>query len=577
MNVGRYAQQFVKGLQGAGENLQVAACCKHFLANSLEHWKEYSRHSFDARISEEDLRNYYLPPFEQCVQAGVVGIMCSYNAVNGVPACHNRDLLKALLREEWQFDGYIVTDCGALQDTISGHHYVADEVEASVKAVEATVNVNCGRVFGKGLAQAYDKGLLTASQIQNSFRQMARIQFSLGLFNSKQTHPQDDIAMVGSHEALALEAAQQAIVLLKNSNGILPINPDQRVVVIGPHAQGREVFLSNYHGDRCCSTDGNACYDCIPSPTEAIQKHSRQHVDFVLGCNVTGTDRNEIEEAVLAAETADVVILTVGLDHSQEGEELDRVDIRLPGLQEEVINEVLEVASEKTILVLIHGGAVALGESIISTAPAILSASYGGQAASEALASVLYGEYNPSGKLSATMYPASFVEDLPMTEMGLQVGVGRTYMYYRRTPEFSFGDGLSYSTWSLDWGESYEPKRLMLGSSEEIQIELNVTNEGPRDGSQSVLLFWRPLSSDLGTLRQKLADFAGTDVLKAGESQELSFTITEETFALWNDEQKALSAVPGLYWLEAQAAGRARLEVLVEILSPELEMSATDE
>lgn len=491
--------------------------------------------------------------------------MCSYNAVNGVASCHNQYLLKDLLRGEWQFDGYVVTDCGALNDTITGHKDSIDEVEASAKAVQATVDVNCGRIYGLGLLKAYKGGWLEASEITESFHRLARIQFNLGLFDSKESDPDQDMATVGSHDTLALEAAQQSIVLLQNKKNLLPLDSSLKVAVIGPHAFGRSVFLSNYHGDRCCGSGGKPCYDCIEAPAEAIQRYSTELVEAVVGCDVSGTKLNEIEKAVAAAIKADVVILTVGLDQTQEGEERDRVETRLPGLQEQLVKAVLEVASEKTILTLIHGGALALGKDIIGMAPTILSSSYGGQAASKALTSVFYGEYNPTGKLSATMYPPSFVDDLPLTEMGLQVGVGRTYMYYKGEPEFQFGHGLSYSTWSLEWADADNEGFLKLAPTKTIEVTLNVTNEGPLDGSQSILLFWRPISSSQSSLQRKLADFAGTSLLKAGDSQLVTMTISADAFAVWDENRKTLEAVPGMYSLEARAAGPTQITRQIEI------------
>jgi beta-D-xylosidase 4 len=532
------------------DQLQVAACCKHFVGNSLENWMGHTRHNFDARISEADLHNYYYRPFQECVQAGAVGVMCSYNAVNGSPACLNDDLLKKTLREKWAFDGYLVTDCGALADTITGHGAAKDPVDSSAKAKNASVDVNCGDVFRNGLLQAYQEGLVQESTITDSFRRLARIQFRLGLFDEKKYQPGRAIKTVGSHDSLALEAALQSIVLLKHQEGILPIDPNQRIAVIGPHVFGREVFLSNYHGDVCPNSDSN--YTCIESPVEALSKIAHNPINATLGCHVADTDLNEIDKAVDSAKQADRVVLLVGLDQTQEREEKDRTETSLPGLQQELVHAILRVASEKTIIVLVHGGAISLGDDTIDEAPAILSASYGGQLASRALAQVLFGRYNPTGKLAATMYRASYVDEIPLTEMGLNVGVGRTHMYYTGSPEFVFGHGLSYSNWGIEWNQAESRFRLDATTRSSLKVDINVTNLGPTKGSQNVLLFWRPGESS--RVRQMLAGFQGTSLLDVGKSEVLEFKIDYQTFAMWQENIGSSITVAGMYELEARAS-----------------------
>jgi beta-D-xylosidase 4 len=559
---GIYAKAFVQGLQGSNNNdengrIQVAAACKHFVANSLEDWQGHSRHNFDAHISLQDLHTYYLAPFQACVQANAQGVMCSYNAVNGIPSCTNEWLLKDILRDAYNFTGYLVTDCGALDDVVRGHHYAIDAAQASALAMNATVDVNCGNgeYYPEGLLQAYCDGWVEASTIQASFARLATIQFRLGLFDAKDYHPDDDIGVVGSHDDLALEAALQSIVLLQNRDGLLPLSSNHpRLALIGPHIHAREVLLSNYHGSKCGCGDDSDTYNCIDTPLQALQKKTQHTIRGVQGCHVSGNDLDEIDLATQAAQDADVVILIVGLDQSQESEGRDRNETTLPGLQIELIQSVLQVASTKTILVVISGGAVALGQNILDQTPAILSAPYGGQAASQALAQVLFGDYNPTGKLAATMYPPSFVDDLPLTEMGLQVGVGRTHMYYQGTPEFAFGYGLSYSKWHLEWADHEHKLDLALwDTGPPIKVEVRVANTGPLEGSQTVLFFWRPISHRKA-INQKLIGFQGTRRLEVGQEEVLTFQIQPTDFALWSDTRNATVVSSGTYQLEARAS-----------------------
>ena len=277
--------------------LRIAACCKHFIANSLENWHNHTRHNFDAQISDEDLHDYYFRPFQECVQARAAGVMCSYNALNGIPTCLSENLLNQTLRQSWGFDGYLVTDCWALEDTITGHKAAKDEEEASTMAKAATVDLNCGDTFEMGLLQAFQNGHVSNSNINSSFRRLAKIQFRLGLFAAlKKYEPQQDIELVGSHGNVAIEAALQSIILLKNGNKMLPLNADQKVVLVGPHVFGRSVFLSNYHGDVCLpNSTEHKSVACIESPVEALSKISNHPVEATRGCKVADTDLNEID------------------------------------------------------------------------------------------------------------------------------------------------------------------------------------------------------------------------------------------------------------------------------------------
>jgi len=573
---GQYSAAFVKGLQGTGTKLQMGACCKHFIANSLEGRPgvNFSRYNFDARIDDADLNDYYLPPFRDCVKEAI-GVMCSYNALNGVPTCANEWLLKTKLREEWNFTGYIVSDCGALACIYNDHHYAKDSIEAAAQSKNASVDINCGNgvVYPEGLLGAYGSNLVEEATIRNSFTRMARLQFQLGLFDPKDFDPNNDIATVGSHSDLALEAALQSIVLLQSKNNLLPLNPNKNIAVIGPHINASGALLSNYHGDACgCSkvqqkrckktpTEeflGMPCgslqgADCIETPYQALAKKSNLPVVGVKGCLVDGYDFNQIEDATKVAKNSEAVILLMGLDQSQESEGLDRNQTFLPGLQQELIQAVLNVASDKTILVLIHGGSVTLGQFVLDHASAIVSASYGGEAASQALASVLYGEYNPTGKLAATMYPPSFMNEMQIQEMGLRVGVGRTHLYYKGKPEFPFGHGLSYSAWGLEWGDNEARSSLELSDSDPmLRTTIRVKNNGPKRGRQTVLMFWRPHSS-LG-IQQKLIGFQGTQDLKVGEEEVLEFALDINDFKVWDDGKKGMDTLAGTHLLEVRAS-----------------------
>ena len=438
--------------------------------------------------------------------------------------------------------------------------------------------------------------------INESFQRMVRIQFRLGLFDStkKSTeNPDADIASIDSpeHRQLALEAALQSIVLLQNTNNLLPLDNNKKsLAIIGPHIEARGALMGNYHGAKCgCRSDGgiNKDFSCVESPLQAIKRKMKfpDQIKSIKGCNVADESITDIEKATELAPNSDAVILLLGLDQFQEGEGHDRNETTLPGLQPKLMESILDVAGVKTIIVLIHGGAISLGDAR-DKAGAILSTGYGGQAGSSAIASVLFGEYNPTGKLAATVYPPSFVHELPLTEMGLRVGVGRTYMYYTGKAEFSFGHGLSYSKWKLDWvndindngssGSETVPA-LKLQDFTPTQFHVSVKNLGPHTpgGSQTVLLFWRPFNDiendeqlhdfpvidkeKSRKIRRKLIGFQETKVLLTGESETLEFKLTWKDFAMWDSRSKASTVLLGDYELVVQTADTyltRRLEIV---------------
>jgi len=462
----------------------------------------------------------------------------------------------------------------------------------------ASVDVNCGSVFQESLPKAYIEGQVEGTTINESFQRMARIQFRLGLFDSQKKgkhNPEEDIASIDSpqHQQLALEAALQSIVLLQNKNSILPldINAKKSLAVIGPHINAHGALMGNYHGAKCgCLSDGsiNNDFSCVESPLQAIKRKMKfpDQVKSVMGCNIADNNISDIEKAKELAESSDAVVLLLGLDQSQESEGRDRYETTLPGLQPKLMESVLDVAGDKTIIVLIHGGTVSLGD-IRDKAGAIVSTGYGGQAGSSAIASVLFGEYNPTGKLAATVYPPSFVRELPLTEMGLRVGVGRTYMHYTGKPEFTFGHGLSYSKWKLDWvdddgGSLSTLPTLKLQESSSTLFNLSVQNVGPHvtGSSQTILLFWRPfngmneeLTSDFTSIdknkkikiRQKLIDFQETSLLSVGQSEMLEFELNWKDFALWDSVSNESTVMHGSYELVVRVADihlTRRLEVI---------------
>jgi len=328
-----------------------------------------------------------------------------------------------------------------------------------------------------------------------------------------------------------------------------------KIAIVGPHFNATDLLISNYHGSRCLDPSnplhpGSGKYfGCITTPLDAITAANGAGgwVKGAVGCTVAGTDSSKIADAVALAASADVVILALGIDQSQEREGLDRDITTFPGQQTELLAKVMALNKAKTVLVSFSGGAMSLGNGV--KVPAIISAIYGGEAAAPALADVLFGKYNPSGKLAATMYPADYVDAIKLTEMGLTVGPGRTHMFYTGTPEFAFGTGLSYTSWAMKWSESnaFSSKSAIIYSLSSsapdsvTEVEVELTNVGNHSGRQTLLCFWRPKASG-GTglkIKQKLVAYRGTGVeLSPGQVSTLKFGVSLDMFALAASDAK---------------------------------------
>jgi len=500
---GRMAVAFIQGMQGTDPHYyKVIATAKHYAVHS---GPEPSRHSFDVAPSARDLNETYLPAFRAAmVEAKAYSIMCAYNRVDGVPACANTDLLVKRLRGEWGFQGYVVSDCGAIADIFRGHKYKATAAEASAVAVKAGTDLTCGNEY-RSLVDAVKNGLITEAEIDKSLERLFVARFKLGMFDPPERVPWSKIPFSevdsAEHRKLALEAARKSIVLLKNEAGVLPLRAAvKKIAVIGPSADDAEALLGNYNGFSSKH---------VP-PLEGIRRQFEKSAEVrsALGAAYTEGTEAQLAEAVQLAKGCDVTIAFVGLNPKLEGEEMrvkipgfvggDRTDLNLPAPQERLLGALLDTG-KPVIVVLTSGSAVAIN-SAKERAAAVLATWYNGEEAGTAIAETLAGVNNPSGRLPVTFYKG--VDQLPPFEDYSMNG--RTYRYFEGEPLWPFGYGLSYSKFE------YTAPRVR-GKS----VAVRVKNASSREGDAVVQLYLR-------SPEPQLVGFQRVH-LKAGESREVQF------------------------------------------------------
>ncbi|KAB1999197.1 hypothetical protein ES319_D12G144600v1 [Gossypium barbadense] len=541
---GTYAAYYVKGLQGNdGDRLKVAACCKHFTAYDLDNWNGVDRFHFNAQVSKQDIEDTFDVPFKMCVQDGnVASVMCSYNEVNGVPTCADPNLLRNTVRGQWKLDGYIVSDCDSVGVFYNTQHYTTTPEQAAADAIKAGLDLDCGPFLAQHSEDAVKQGLLNEVDINNALVNTLRVQMRLGMFDGEPSvqpfgklGPKD--VCTPSNQELALEAARQGIVLLKNSGVSLPLSHRRHrtVAVIGPNSDATVSMIGNYAGVACGYT----------SPLQGIGSYVK--TIHQLGCaNVACRDDKLFSAAIDAARQADATVLVMGLDQSIEAEFRDRTGLLLPGRQQELVSKVAKASKGPTVLVLMSGGPIDV--SFAKNDPrigAILWAGYPGQAGGAAIADVLYGTTNPGGKLPMTWYPQDYVSNLAMTDMAMRSSrrrnyPGRTYRFYKGPVVYPFGHGLSYTnfvhtivnaphvvTVPLD-GHRRSGNATVLGKAIKVNharcnklslgLQVNVKNTGSKDGTHTMLVFSTPPAGHWAPSKQLVA-FAKVYVSARSEQQ----------------------------------------------------------
>ena len=528
---GRLAVQFIRGMQGDDPRyLKTVATVKHFAVHS---GPEPERHTFDAVVSERDLRESYLPHFAAGIREGhAYSLMCAYNRVDGSPACGSDLLLKDILRGEWGFSGYIVSDCGAINDISERHKVAPTAAAAAALAVKAGTDLECGRVYAN-LVDAVNQGLITEQAIDSAVKRLFLARFRLGMFDAPERvrWAQIPISVLDqpAHRALARQVARESIVLLKNAGSLLPLHKALgTIAVIGPNADDWRMLLGNYEGQPADPITP------LRGIREAVSGNTR--VLYARGSDLTAPAESLEAEAVRVAEQAEVVVLCLGLTARLEGEEMpvevegfrggDRTRIDLPAAQERLLERIVAVG-KPTVLVLMSGSAVAVNWAQ-EHVPAIVEAWYGGQAAGSALADVLFGDYSPGGRLPVTFYKS--VDDLPRFDDYRMAG--RTYRFFKGTPLYPFGYGLSYTTFTYN---NLRTNTAKLRAGDTVVVRVDVTNTGQRAGDEVAQLYVRHLGSRVERPNEDLRGFRRVS-LNAGETRTVEFSLPASSLAYWSSD-----------------------------------------
>jgi len=521
----------VRGLEGDNPKyLKAVACAKHFAVHS---GPEHNRHSFNVTVSAYDLWDTYLPAFiHLIVKEKVHGVMCAYNRFAGTPCCANDTLLNNILREKWGFDGYVTTDCWAISDFLNFHNTHSSEIEAISDALLSGSDLECGSLYHK-LIDAVKSGSITENQVDVSLKRLLKIQFQLGIYDPQERVPFASIDRskldCNEHKQHAYLMAQQSIVLLKNSNMTLPLddNKVKHIAIIGPNAHNPKTLLANYNGIPSSST--------TPYQSLLNKYGNKLKITFYQGVGIVDTLRNSpsFSEISKGVSDADIILFVGGISADYEGEagdagaggyygfaSGDRTTMALPKIQTELLKELRKV-NRPIVLINMSGSAISF-EWESQNVDAILQAWYGGQSAGDAIVDVLFGKYNPAGRMPITTYKSD--ADLPdFEDYSME---NRTYRYFKGEVRYPFGYGLSYTEFKY----SNLKFTQEINTGENLEVEVEIQNTGKVFGDEVVQLYTSHINSSTPTPICSLKAFKRLS-LNPNEKQKVKFVLTPSDFA----------------------------------------------
>jgi beta-glucosidase len=667
------AVQFIQGMQGNNPTyLKTTATAKHFACYNIE----TNRFSISSTVDDRSVREYYSPAFKACVTTGnVYSIMASYNAINGVPNSANRTLLTNILRKEWGFNGYVVSDCDGVDGVSSSHQYVMTDVDASALCLRNGLDLNCGNTYANNMAAAVQQGLISETDIDTAVKRFFKARFLLGEFDPPASVPYnsipDSLLNCTANQNLALQAARETIVLLKNNSATLPLNKSSisKIAVIGPNAnilqlgdysgtpkvsvtpyQGLanlygidltmgKIQASNYNNESGVqvqnSSEGGTDVDFIDNgdyteynnvnfgtgktkfdirvaspyaggstvqlrldalngtlvgtytvpntgdwqnwvtvsntinisgvhnvyliygggmniewlwpynPQDTLTNYN-QAVQYTMGCTMTGPEVvANFDSATALAARSDVAIVFCGTDETVASESLDRTAIELPGVQEQLI-EAVYAANPKTIVVLVSGCPLAIPWEQ-QNIPAIIDAWYDGEAQGTAIADVLFGNYNPGGKLTTTWFPST--ASLPNMN-DYNVRDGRSYMYTTVTPIYPFGFGLSYTSFSYS---NLKINSSNIGPNGTVTVSADIKNAGTVAGDEIPQLYIQQPSASIPMPAEELKGFQRI-TLQPGQTQTVSFTFAYSDLDYYDTVSRTYKVNAGTFNIKVGAS-----------------------
>ncbi|XP_071095228.1 uncharacterized protein [Haliotis cracherodii] len=531
-HIGELTDQHIHGLHGYHPRyLRVSSTCNHLaLSAGPDSWP-ISRMDFDAKVSEYDMRTYFLPPFRRCVESGTYAFVCAYNSINGIPACADKALLTDILRGEWNFKGYIASDAGELTSIITDRHYLNNSVDTAAACLNAGCNLELQSGDWKiynSIIPAIEQGKLTEDFVRESVRPLFYTRFRIGEFDPPSMNPyatldKDQIVLSSEHRELALKAAINTFVLLKNENNTLPLQKNfKKIAVVGPMSNDSQDLF----GDYTAFPDSRF----VITPYMGL-KRLASTVSLASGCNDTWCQRYDPQSVTAAIQGADIVFVCLGHGTSVESEGKDRTTIQLPGSQLQLLKDVVANTEKPVVLLLFNGGPVEISWAVDNPGvSAILECYLPGQTAGDAVYASLTnnGSFSaPAGRLSYT-WPTSDEQIPGMTNFSM---TERTYWYFTQEPLFPFGYGLSYTTFKYS-NFSFDTE---VNAGDDLSGRLIVTNTGNYDADEVIQVYisWKNISMTVPKV--KLVQFLRVAVHHGGDIG-FGFSIAARDMAVWQDD-----------------------------------------
>lgn len=534
--VSRMGTAFVQGLQGDDLRQGIIATPKHFAGYSFS---EGGRNCAPVHVGPRELREVFLFPFEVAIkEGGAQSVMAAYHEIDGVPCAASKELLTDILRNEWGFEGTVIADWGVVSMLCNFHYTAADPTEAAKQALVAGLDIELPTpiCYGEGLIEAIKCGEFPEQIVDRAVRRNLRLKFLLGLFDDPYV-PAAEVSRVfdmPEHRAVALEAARRSVTLLKNQGNLLPLDKSiKSIAVVGPNADDTHALLGDYSYTVFKGLEGDGVK--IVSILEGIKNKvsPKTQVRYAPGCDVMGTSTEGFAEAVQAATDSDVVVAIVGgksalHENATSGENIDRAELNLPGVQEELLKE-LHQTGKPIIVVLVNGRPLTI-EWVAENVPAIVEAWLPGEEGGNAVAEVLFGDYNPGGKLPVSLLRTVGQVPTPYNRRPSSFPQGQKYVFTDREPLYPFGHGLSYTEFTY---RNLQITPQQVEAEEEIRISCEVENVGGRLGDEVVQLYIHDLVASVTRPRKELKGFQRL-TLEPGEKKALTFVMPVELLAYYD-------------------------------------------